>query len=353
MTIERKNDAAQDDQATAQEPQTPPDPEAERAALLAEMEAAEAEATGDEPQPTGTEGEPTGEGDDEGKADDGEGNDGKPEGEPAAEGAQEPEGGKPSDEFGELAKDTKADTRERFEKLKAGYDELHAKAQQYEAAHKRMAEWEEIITESTARPEQLNEALHLIRAINSNDPGVLEKAYGALEQELAAIGKRIGREAPGYDPLAEHQDLREAVEVGDMTRKHAAEVAKARALAAQHQAAAQQHQQQATSQQQAQHAQQAALAEVNELNARLKAEDPAGFAHRVKAIDYAEIRKHPPHLWAAKIEAAYWRAAPPAPKVPAAPSPLRPSAAGGRAMTSKPTSALEAVEAALSEAGYG
>lgn len=349
MTIEELENGQNPGTETAEAP-APPDPEAERAALLAEMEAAEAEATGQaqEPEPK-EEPQPEPEGEDEFEA-------GKKADEPDPEAGPEKPEAKPSDEFGELGKDVKADTRERFEKLKASYDELHAKAaqaEQFQVAHERMQEWEGIIAESTARPEQLTDALHLIRAINSDDPQILGAAYEKLTAELAMIGKRIGREAPGYDPMAEHDDLRTAIENGDITREHAAEVVKARALAARQQQAAQSQQQGAQQQAQAQQAEQQALEEVNALNARLKAEDAANFDARLKAIDYAEIRKHPPHLWAAKIEAAYWRAQPAAPKAPAAPNPLRPTVSGNRSLAAKPTSGLEAVEQALAAAGLG
>lgn len=205
-------------------------------------------------------------------------------------------------------------------------------------------EWREIIADSTAQPEQLSDALNVIKAINSDDPAVLGQVYDKLAAELEQVGKRIGREVPGrYDPLSEHADLSEAVEAGDMTRKHAAEVAQARAQQATRRQRQEQQGQQAQAQQATQQAQQEALKEVAALNTQLKTEDAANFAHRMQQIDYAAIRQLPPHLWAAKVEAAYWRVQPAAPAKPAIGHvPLR--ANGGGQMQRKPQNDVEAFD---------
>lgn len=210
-------------------------------------------------------------------------------------------------------------------------------------------EWTQMITDSTAQPDQLADAMSLIKAINSDDTQTLEAAYTKLEAELAAIGKRIGREAPGYDPMTEHADIAEMLDNGDITREAAQQIVQARALLAQQQAQQGQHKQQQQQAQLKQQAQNAAIAEIETLNATLKQQDPAGFAQRVAAIDYAAIKQYPPEQWPARIEAAYWRAqvAPAKPPVPSH-VPLRP--AGNRPMQRVPQSDMEAFEMGVAAA---
>lgn len=254
--------------------------------------------------------------------------------------------GKAADRFRELA-----NASNEYAPVKAALEQAGLKAEDLPVMVQRarnMDEWEAMVSESTAQPEQLADAMSLIRAINSDDTDTLQAAYTKLEAELAAIGKRIGREAPGYDPLAEHTDLAEMVEMGDMSREAAQEVVKARALLASQQQRAQQGQQQQASQQQAQQAQAAAMAEIESLNAQLKQKDAAGYAQRVNAIDYAAIKQYPPEQWPARIEAAYWRVPVSQPKPAPGNVPLRP--VGNRPMNRVPQNDMEAFEMGVAAA---
>lgn len=210
----------------------------------------------------------------------------------------------------------------------------------------RLEEWHGIIEDTDATPDQLSDAFGVLKAINSDDPQVLGQVYDKLTAELALIGKRIGRAVPGsYDPLAEHADLLEEVENGDLPRVRAMELVQQRAM----QANLQQRNQQATQQQGQQQAEQAAIAQVGQLNAQLKASDP-DFLRKVPYLQpaLATIRQNlPPQQWAQAIADAY-RLLPPLPPVanqlpPVTAMPLRP-VGGASTMQRKPKSDMEAFE---------
>jgi len=166
------------------------------------------------------------------------------------------------------------------------------------------------------------------------------QAYDAMQKELQWLGQKIGREAPGFDPLSEFPDLAEKVKSGDMTREVAAELVQNR----KHQALQQQHAESQQTAQQAQFAQQQGLQEVQALGAQLRAGDPQfqqKFAYRAPTVEIIQ-QTLPPDQWAAAIQNAYQRlpalpaAAPAAPAATARPNnPARASAAPATAAVPK------------------
>jgi hypothetical protein len=107
------------------------------------------------------------------------------------------------------------------------------------------------IQDAGVNPEQygmLLDAGALINKAMRGDVKSAERAIDLLTGELVAMSKLTGREIPGvHDPLAEHADLRQQVEAGNMTRQAALQVARARHTAAMAETGVQvrQHQQQA------------------------------------------------------------------------------------------------------------
>jgi hypothetical protein len=198
-----------------------------------------------------------------------------------------------------------------------------------------------MVQDTGADPDQFGKTLDylsLIGAASKGDMKAAEQAFDVLQGEVAALAKALGREVPGmFDPLAEHADLRDAIEAGDMTRKHAMEVAHARTqqqAAAQHQQQTQTQQRQQQEREQAQ--QQATQQGITGLQAweqRAAATNPNYAAIRpALSARVAEIRKtHPPGEWVAQTAIAYAElvtsAAPAAPAAPR-PGPIRPSGPG-------------------------
>lgn len=255
---------------------------------------------------------------------------------------------RPSDEFGELPKDVKAETRERFETMRSKYDALHT---QFEQAQAENHEWVQTIQSTGATPQQFGETLQFLSDLNSGSVEGLQRAYDVLQENLKIVAQAIGREAPGADPLAAHPDLLQQVQDHDITREAALELAQHRAQQRLTQAVNQTQRETHTVTQ----ARQTALSEVRALGEQLRANDPHA-PMKLKAIESIVervIQRLPPAEWAGAIRDAYdavpapAAAAPVAPAV--APTPLRPTSTPGvgGGLTKQPGSALEAMELAL------
>lgn len=336
--IDENNNQAGDDQqaepvATDDTPATPesePQPETSLDALNKGIESVSEQA---EPEP---------EGDDAPKAE----GDAKPEAKPKDESkVDEP----PKDEAAEAEikeLGLKERSAERFRELTSKIAELEPLREQAARAQ----EWEETVQSTGATPQQFGNALGYLQLINSGDPAKMRQAYDFMQQEAGWLGKQLGIEAGGYDPLSEHEDLSEAVSNGDMSRKAALELAGHRAARKQADASRAK-QAEADTQKQALDK---AKADVAALNSRLQQSDPA-FATKLSMLGPALgliKQAFPPEQWAQQIEVAYMKLpniAAPAPK-PASPSPMRPGSPSAGQMP-EPKSSMEALNQAL--AGMG
>ena len=254
---------------------------------------------------------------------------------PAAEPPKDEPAPAPAKNVDEEMKDlgiTNERTQKRFREL----SERASEADSLRERASKVSDWEQTIEATGATPQQFGATLVYLSDINSNDPGRLNRAYETMQNELQVLGKRIGREAPGFDPLSDHADLAEKVKSGEMDRSTAVELVQHRQrghLQQEHQAA--QHQTM-----QAQQAEQQALQEVAALGLQLKA-DPQfqqKFAFLAPTIEIIQSTM-PPAQWAGAIQQAYQRlpAIPAAAPTPGAKpnNPARASAAPARPATPK------------------
>jgi len=200
----------------------------------------------------------------------------------------------------------------------------------------------QMVTDTGCGAEDFSRVLDYMGTISkgrNGDRAAVEAALKVVGEEYAAIAKALGKEIPGvFDPLAEHADLRQQIDDGDITRAAALELVQARQTAA----AQAQRTQQATQQTQAQQAQQQAeqqgIASLQQWEAA-KLADPNYAAIRPALNDkVAEIRQQfPPAQWAAATELAYQALAAQArPVAPAKPTP-GPVRAGGPRPAMMPT----------------
>lgn len=245
---------------------------------------------------------------------------------------QEPAAKTVDDEIKELGI-TNERTQQRFRELSQRTSEA---TEQLRTATARADEWEQTVASTGASPQQFGNALQYLAAINSGNPEQMAAAFDSMQQELAWLGKKIGREAPGFDPLSEHPDLAEKVASGDLTREVAAELVQSRQRGVLHTEQQQTQQQR----QQAQAAEQQGLHSVAALGQRLQA-DPQfqqKFAFLTPTIEIIQSTM-PPAQWAAAIEQAYQRLPvipAPAPVAVARPNnPARASAAAAVPATPK------------------
>ena len=167
-----------------------------------------------------------------------------------------------------------------------------------------------------------------------------------MADELAFVGKLLGKEAPGIDPLDAHADLQQRVQNGELDRRDALEITQLRQAQLIRNAQAQQTTQTSTKQQGID----AAVRGVEQLSVQLKAADPHFdarwpiLAPQVKLICEA----FPPEQWAQRIATAHAGLPPYVPPTPirqAATPVMRPG--GAATMDRKPQNDLEAFDMGL------
>lgn len=197
-----------------------------------------------------------------------------------------------------------------------------------------------MIRETGANAEQYGmtlDYLGLITAASNGDMTAAEKAFAIATKEIGVLAAMLGKEIPGvHDPLAQHADLKGAVEAADMTRAYALEVAKSRTQGTIHQSVAKRTREQQVEQQRQDdeaRAQQQGVAFLTRFDQEMTASDPTYAAKRpILNAMVANIRRTlPPSDWEKETRAAY--AMIPAPAAPAAaaapatptPGPVRPS----------------------------
>lgn len=288
----------------------------------------------------------------------------EPEGEPET---TEPKAEAKTDEKGDEPDEAiEAEIAERGLKGKSAdrFRDLANKAKQFdevrplaEAAIARAREWEDTVASTGATPEQFGQALGLLALSNSGDPIKMRQAYDALEEIRVQWAQRLGIAAGDVDPLIEHPDLAEAVGQGDITKKHALELAEARRMRALQNERAQEQ----TADFQHRQAVQAGAQAVTALGNELAASDPHYRAKLPVLMPILEAVRdaYPPNEWPERIRAAYAKipnpVAAPAPRPPVGASPVRLGTVPSAGQTPKITSA-NAFDIGLkvaAERGYG
>lgn len=296
---------------------------------------------------------PEGDADDKGaEADGGEGEGGEGEGEPEVD----PKTGKPVAKADPKADDTvdpttgKPYTPEQIAEKKAAKeradflaeqerDPINAPIPKYlkEPTQKRMTKLVEIakdlttkfdtvmkdrneiigmITDTGATAQQYTQALAYLKMVNSRDPAQIQQAIAVMQAELNALSRMAGVPVAGVDLLADHADLKAAVEAKQITPELAQEIAAGREQrSVQHRQSQQQQQQ--TQNEQVEH--QRGIQALNSVGRQLAASEGAGYKAKAQAV-LAKIQpamaKAHPSQWANMFLMAYSTY-----KAPAAPTP--------------------------------
>lgn len=203
-------------------------------------------------------------------------------------------------------------TNERTQKRFRELSERASEAEALRGRAEKVTDWEQTIERTGTNPQQFGATLLYLTDINSGDPVRMNRAYDTMQAELQFLGQKLGREAPGFDPLSAHPDLAEKVASGDLERSAATELVQRR----QREALQTEHQQNQHRASQAEQAQQQALQEVAAVGQQLRANDPQfkeKFAFLAPTVDIIQSTL-PPAQWAAAIQQAYQRL----PAIPAA-----------------------------------
>lgn len=292
--------------------------------------------------------------------------DGKPteggEGKPAAGTETSPQGGAEGGEPDAEAKAVedeitalglKEKSAERFRELSGQVRELSQRPDSeavtaLQTRAQRADDWERTVTSTGATPEQFGQMLGALHALNSGDPQQLAQASQWLSGALAQVNKTIGKEAPGYDPLDEHADLKRAVEDGDIDRKYALELAEGRAHRTQASAAAERRSRTSYSEQVREQTLKQASDDVTALNAELQKSDPQ-FAAKLQRLAPA-LKQIPesvaPEKWVSTIRKMFAETVIETPKPAVSTSPMRPQGGGGT-MKRQPKDEMEAFDMGL------
>jgi proline-rich tail region repeat protein len=174
-----------------------------------------------------------------------------------------------------------------------------------------------MVTDTGATATQYTSALQYLKMVNSRDPAQIKQAISVMQQELAALSRMAGVPVAGVDHLANHPDLKAALDAKQITPELAEEIAASR-----EQKTFQDHSSRAVQQstEQAQQAHTAGVQALNEVGRRLSA-DPG---YRLKAAAVLkqigpELQRLPPAQWAQSFLLAYTTY-----KAPVAPTPPKP-----------------------------
>lgn len=219
-------------------------------------------------------------------------------------------------------------TNERTQKRFRELSERASEAESLRGRADKLTDWEQTIQSTGTTPQQFGATLLYLTDINSDDPVRMKRAYERMEAELKFLGEKLGREAPGFDPLAAHPDLAEKVKTGDLGRAAAVELVQHRQLGVL-QTEQQQNQERVS---QSKQEEDKGLQAVADLGAPLCTADPQfqqKFAYLALTVEIIQATL-PPAQWAAAIHQAYQRLPPiPAAAAPAARpnNPARASAA--------------------------
>lgn len=147
----------------------------------------------------------------------------------------------PDQEEAELLEGVKSERgRERIKQVFAERKQLEAD----------IVEFRDMVQSTGMSAPEFAQTLEFGRLASSNDEKNLRVALQMVEQQRSQLLTRLGIEAPGFDALADHPDLSEAVESLEITRERALELAKHRRRDQQAQQQRQVHEQSQQEQQQ-------------------------------------------------------------------------------------------------------
>jgi hypothetical protein len=203
-----------------------------------------------------------------------------------------------------IPKDLKKETSERMQSLVKIAKEVTAER---DAARNDMATFVNGIQATGSSPEQYGEALSWLSLFNSPKPEARMEAYKLVKNVAERMATMLGIEHTAADPLANHADLREAVQKGQATLAMAREVARNRDNAKftgeiqNTRLTAQQQQEQ----QQQEHTQ--AKADLNAFEAQMKLTDPLYDLKRAQIVPILKLsfQRIPRNQWAATFKEAY------------------------------------------------
>jgi len=205
------------------------------------------------------------------------------------------------------------------------------------------------IKNTGASPEQFGQAFNVIGAMNSGRPELMGVALDAMVQECVSLAKKLGRDInfAAADPLEAHQDLKQAVELGETTREIALQLAHERATSAMRQQNEQRTQAENQQQSELSKAQNAAIERISVFGREQAAADATAHAARMQALNQTGVldrimKDYPVGRWESETMKAYFGVKLPAAAPPAAAVRQQPRVSHVPARGSNPAARMQA-----------
>lgn len=242
-----------------------------------------------------------------------------------------------------IPEELKGRTRERITSLVGIVKEKDALIEQQHQVFK-------TIQDTGATPEEFGAMIAYMRWTHTDDPAQLTQAREMLQRELRAVSLKLGQPTAGVDFLADHPELMQEVNNGQITLERAQELAIQRTRAKQATDAAAARNSEATTTQAAATERNGAIEELNALGAELKKTDPH-YAHKYAQLKplLESLGMLPPKQWKQAFMKAYKNVEAPAATVttPAVPAnknaPLRANKSPSGGSAAKPSNMMEAM----------
>ncbi len=208
----------------------------------------------------------------------------------------------------------KESSRQRFQGLHAHAKELEARVAAQTEEMTGLTQARDtilgVLEDAQCEPDDLTGLLVFNKLVKT---GKYEDALALVEGQRTALLKMLGREAPGYDPLDEHPDLKSRVDALDLSREDALALANSRRIERARADEDGERQRVAERAGQTKAAQDRAIADIERWSASKTAD--RDFAQKQKLIEprlKAIIARYPPHLWVSVIDEIYNSIAAPA-----------------------------------------
>lgn len=212
----------------------------------------------------------------------------------------------------------------------------------------------QVLRESGTTDTDIANFVQFHQLYRSNDRRALEVALQVVDSQRTSLLKRLGRDAPGFDAIADFPDLVADVEEQRVTRERALEIANARrvqaAETAKAEAARRANAHRGETQAAFEKARDGALTAIDDWTARTAATDLDFKAKEATILPRIEqiVREYPPHLWLPTIKTVYESIVVQKPQPNqdlGGHKPLRPS--GAKPGAPAPTSMAEAIDQGL------
>lgn len=221
----------------------------------------------------------------------------------------------------------KKETKERITTLVTMVKDLSTKEQQATSERNEILN---AVLDTGSTPQQYGAALNYLKLVNSDSRIDKEQALTIMQAEVAVLARALGKPVPGVNLLEGHDDLIQEVGSGRLSPERATEIAAAReARKIEVAVSGRRTEQQRTGEQQAAVVRQG-VSELNALELRLKASEPAVFAAKrailINALKPVFKQIHPSQ-WADTFQRAYNELPAPAPRPTPPPPAVLPGAA--------------------------